>query len=98
MFPGCFSRPKHMKSGLWGKEDALSVKTSIPTPKMDSELDCYYTLNFLIKSLKNGLILWEKIFFSKLDETLGGPSTCPYDSIQMHSMFINIESEVLITS
>ena len=35
-----------MKSGLMGKEDSLSVKTSIPTPKMDSEPDFYYILNF----------------------------------------------------
>ena len=30
-------------------------------------------------------------FFTETDETLGGPSTCPYDSIRMPSMLKNNE-------
>ena len=40
----------------------------------------------------------EKIFFSKSDETLGGPSTCPYDSIRVSSMLKNTDTKALITS
>ena len=33
---GSFGRPSNMKGGPWGKDDALGVKTSIPTPKVVS--------------------------------------------------------------
>ena len=35
--------------------------------------------------------------FSEMNKNLGGPGTCPYDSIQMPSMFINIDTKALIT-
>ena len=38
------------------------------------------------------------IYFLKIKETLGGPSTCPYDSIWMPSMEKNTDTETLITS
>ena len=34
----------------------------------------------------------------EIDETLGGPSTRPYDSIQMPSMVKNTDTKALITS
>ena len=40
----------------------------------------------------------EKIFFSESNETLGGPSTCSYDSIGMPSMTKNTDTKALITS
>ena len=78
---GMFLLPETHEKWPRGKEYALSVKTSIPTPKMDSKPDFYYTLKFFNKPLKKGLVLREILFFSESDETLGGPSTCPYDSI-----------------
>ena len=54
--------------------------------------------NFLIKPLKNGLILQEKLFFLKLNKNLGGPSTRPCDSKLMPSMLIYIDTWVVITS
>ena len=40
----------------------------------------------------------ESDFFSESNETLGGPSTCLYDSIQMPSMLKNTDMKALITS
>ena len=36
--------------------------------------------------------------FSESNKTLGGPSTCSYDSIGMPSMAKNIDTKALITS
>ena len=43
---GCSGFPTDVKSGPNGKVDAPSVKTSVPTSKMDSISDLYYILNF----------------------------------------------------
>ena len=51
-----------------------------------------------MKPLKNGLILQENLIFLELNKNLGGPSTCPCDSIRMPSMFINTNKEALTTS
>ena len=40
----------------------------------------------------------KKLFFSETNETLGGPSTCPYASIGMPSMTNNTDTKALITS
>ena len=40
----------------------------------------------------------ESDFFSESNETLGGPSTCSYDSIGMPNMLKNIDTKALITS
>ena len=40
----------------------------------------------------------EKSFFSETNETLGGPSTCPCNSIRMPSMVKNTDTKALITS
>ena len=40
----------------------------------------------------------KNIFFAEIDETLGGPKTCSYDSIRMPSMVKNTDTKALITS
>ena len=40
----------------------------------------------------------KEIIFSEANETLGGPSTCSYDSIEMPSMTKNTHTKALITS
>ena len=54
--------------------------------------------NFSFKPLKNGLKNEENYFFSESDETLGGPSTFPYDSKKMPNTLIYIDTWTLITS
>ena len=54
--------------------------------------------SFSFKPLKNGLKNGENYLFSKSDKTLGGPSTCSYDSIKMPSMTKNTDTKALITS
>ena len=83
---GCSSFPTDMESGPRGKVDALCVKKSFPTSETDFVYDFFYILNFSSYTIKKWPNFAEKIIFSETDETLGGPSTCPYDSKSMPSM------------
>ena len=71
---------------------------SLTMPKMDSGLIFFYILKFLIYTIKKWLKNRENYLFSESNETLGGPSTCSYDSIGMPSMAKNTDTEALITS
>ena len=83
----------------WVKWTLRVWKRVSPRLKRTPYLTFITIWSFLIKPLKNGLKNGKKIyFFAEIDETLGGPSACPYDSIRMPSMVKNTDTKALITS
>ena len=95
---GCFGYLIDGESGPWVKTLLQAWKWAQPCRKQTSDHTFITFWIFPFKPLKNGLKNGENLFFAEIDETLGRPSTCPYDSIWMPSMVKNTDTKALITS